>query len=145
MPAVRSDPPSADPHRAAEAFRARNGGERRVEREHAADALERIRPFDLHRHAFAPRRDFDHRHFQRRVRHQHRARAIEAVQKLRAANNLRVGAAHGASSARERRLKAQTTLAIQFYPDATWGETWNQLRARVTDALSEITAALRQS
>ena len=75
----------------------------------------------------------------------HRARAIEAVQKLRAANNLRVGAAHGASSARERRLKAQTTLAIQFYPDATWGETWNQLRARVTDALSEITAALRQS
>jgi len=73
----------------------------------------------------------------------HQTRALEGVRTLRDANSLRSGTAHGGFKARESRIKAQTSLDIRFYPDATWPDTWNQLRARLTEALSAIASAVR--
>lgn len=73
----------------------------------------------------------------------HRTHALEGLRILRAANNLRTGAAHGGFRAREARTRAEASLSIRFYPHATWSDTWNQLRARLTEALSAIAAALR--
>src|SRR5216683_81193 len=73
----------------------------------------------------------------------HQTRALEGVRTLRDANSLRSGRAHGGFKARESRIKAQTGLDIRFYPDATWPDTWNQLRARLTEALSAIASAVR--
>jgi hypothetical protein len=73
-----------------------------------------------------------------------RTRAIDAVDHLRKANDLRVGTAHGGSTARADAEKAARALGIVLYPGDSWDNSWDQLRARVTEALGVISAALRE-
>jgi hypothetical protein len=72
------------------------------------------------------------------------ARACDGIDILRAANDLRAGVAHGGYKARADSGKAERTLRIPFYPRTSWAETWNQLRARVAEALGLIAVALRE-
>ena len=73
-----------------------------------------------------------------------RTRAIEGVAMLRKTNDLRIGTAHGGHTARAAAEIAARTLGIALYPHETWAHTWDQLRARVTDALYAISSALRE-
>ena len=70
--------------------------------------------------------------------------ALAALPVLRATNALRRAAAHGGGTARVDRVRAEQTLKIAHYPDVSWNEEWNQLRARVVESLEAITAALRK-
>jgi hypothetical protein len=71
-----------------------------------------------------------------------REAALAGLAKLRAANKLRRAAAHGAAKAD--RVSAERTLGITFYPQTTWQDVWNQLRARIAQALENITIGLRK-
>lgn len=73
-----------------------------------------------------------------------RTRAIQGVAMLRKTNDLRTGTAHGGHTARADAEIAARTLGIALYPHETWAHTWDQLRARVTDALNAIISALRE-
>ena len=70
--------------------------------------------------------------------------ALAALPVLRAANALRRAAAHGGGTARVDRVRAEQTLRIAYYPDVSWNEVWNQVRARAVEALTSITSALRK-
>jgi hypothetical protein len=71
-----------------------------------------------------------------------REAALAGLAKLRAANKLRRAAAHGPAKAE--RISAERALGISFYPQTTWQDVWNQLRARVAQAVGNITVALRK-
>jgi hypothetical protein len=73
-----------------------------------------------------------------------RSRAIDGVNLLRAANDLRAGVAHGGYKARAAAVNAERGLGVTFYPNESWGRTWDHVRARVTEALSWIAAVLRE-
>jgi len=74
-----------------------------------------------------------------------RSSAIAALTKLRAVNGLRRSVAHGGFGARADRLRAGQTLAIRYYPDSSWKQLWDQVRARTVEALEVITAAVRRA
>lgn len=71
--------------------------------------------------------------------------ALHAIDILRAANNLRLGVAHGGYRARSAGATAEVVLGIRLYPEGSWHVAWNDLRSRVTEALSVIAGVLRES
>lgn len=73
-----------------------------------------------------------------------RQSAMKAISLLRAANALRRAAAHGGSGARTERVRAEEALKIAHYPDVSWKEVWDQLRARMVEALTTIASVLRK-
>ncbi len=73
------------------------------------------------------------------------SRALDALDILRAANDLRSAVAHGGYRARSASATAEVFLGIRLYPEGSWRTTWNDLRSRVTEALNLIAGVLRES
>ncbi len=69
--------------------------------------------------------------------------AKKAIDILRATNNLRAAAQH--SKTRFNKFEELQALGIQYYPDVGWKETWNQLRAKVVEALYSISTGLKNA
>lgn len=70
--------------------------------------------------------------------------ALDAIDVLHAAIALRRTAAHGGAKTRVESLNAQQKLAINYYPHASWSDTWDQLRARIAGTLGTIATSLRK-
>lgn len=62
--------------------------------------------------------------------------AFSAIQKLEALNELRVAFQH--TDTKANRVRAQLDLGIQFYPDVSWKQVWDDLRSRIVLALATI-------
>jgi hypothetical protein len=73
------------------------------------------------------------------------SRALDAIRVLRAANDLRSAVAHGGYKARSASAKAEIFLGVRLYPEVSWRAAWNDLRSRVTEALSVIAGVRRES
>lgn len=95
--------------------------------------------------ALGKRAEFDARGDRAQIKDEtDRTRALEALKKLRVVNGLRRSVAHGGFGARKDRIQAEQTLAIRYYPDSSWKQLWNQIRARAVEALEVITAAVKR-